>query len=84
LVGTVTGAAGQAPFDFVANLSEGRGVRESYSAARTIYDESVLPVNPRGDWIPKTILSNDPFGVHGPMSTITQTFDWRETVRRDK
>jgi RHS repeat-associated protein len=84
LVGTVADAAAKAPFDFVANLSEGRGVRESYSAARTIYDESILPVNPRGDWMPKTILSNDPFGVHGPMSTIAQTFDWRETVRRDK
>lgn len=88
LVGTLGIAAVNAPVDFVSNLAHGQGVGASYNAAATNFKNFVAPVNPRGDWLPHTVLSDDPFGVRGvyfggraPMGTVTQTFDWKETVK---
>lgn len=80
-VAVVGGAAEAAPGNFVMNVAQGQGLGPSYQNAKSTFEQSVTSVNPRGDFIPKSILSNDPFGVTGPFSTVTQMFQWREQVR---
>jgi RHS repeat-associated protein len=80
-VGAIGLATVTAPINFAHQMAIGSDIGQSYASTKQIFDGHISSVNPHGDFIPKTIFSNDPFGVRGPMSTVSQTFTWRETVR---
>jgi hypothetical protein len=71
----------------VMGIDDGRRLRSIEAMGQELGELSVgemraaAPhVQAARDAVPKSVLAENPLGAHGPLSTVSQTFHWRETI----
>jgi len=74
-------AAASFPGNLASDVWNLGSLDAGWQEAVSQFQISAPPIHTVGDLVPKSILPNNFFGAHGPFSTVSQTFQWQQTVQ---